>query len=69
MRNIRIAYHLGQPRNEIKGNRSMGKLGKVNPAILYMNELDPEKQTIAQEFIWPNTPKRPSMENMKRVKK
>ena len=50
MRNIRIPYHLGQPRNEIKGNRLVGKSGKVNPTILYRNELDPEKQTITQEL-------------------
>ena len=50
MRTIRIPYHLGQPRNEIKGNRLIGKLGKVNSTILYMNELDPDKHTITQEL-------------------
>ena len=42
MRNIRIPYHLGQPQNEM--------MGKVNPAILYRKELDPEKQTITHEL-------------------
>ena len=43
MRNMRISYYLGQPQNEIKGNRSIGKSGKVNPAALYMNKLNPDK--------------------------
>ena len=46
-----IPYYLGQPLNKVKGNRSMGRLGKVNPAILYRNELGLEKQTITQEYI------------------
>ena len=50
MRNIRIPYHLGQPQNEMMGNSSAGKSGKVNPAILYRKELDPEKQTITHEL-------------------
>ena len=50
MRTIRIPYYLGQPRNEIKGNRSVGKSRKVNLSILYRNELGPEKQTITQEL-------------------
>ena len=35
----------------------MGESGKVNLAILYRNELDPEKQTITQELYGQNTPK------------
>ena len=53
----------------IKGNRSIEKLGKANPAILYRKELNLEKQIITQEFIWPNTPKGPNMEKMRKVKK
>ena len=34
----------------IKRNRWVGESGKVNPAILYRNELNPEKQTITQEL-------------------
>ena len=41
---------MGQPLNKVKGNRSVGKSGKVNSAILYRNELCPEKQTITQEL-------------------
>ena len=41
---------MGQPWNKTKGNRSVGKLGKVNPTILYRNKLDLEKQTITQEL-------------------
>ena len=50
MKTIWIPYYLGQPQNEFKGNRSVGEPGKVNPAILYKNELDPEKQTIIQKL-------------------
>ena len=46
MRTTYIPYYLGQHRNELKGNRSMGEPGKVNSDILYTNELDPEKHTI-----------------------
>ena len=45
-----ISYYLGQLRNEIKENRSVREPGKVNPAILYRNELDPKKQTITQKL-------------------
>ena len=48
---IMVSYYLGQPQNEFKGNKSVGKSRKVNPAILYRNELDPEKQTITQEYM------------------
>ena len=41
---------LGLASEWIKGNRSVGELGKVNSAILYRNELDPEKHTIPQEL-------------------
>ena len=41
---------LGPARNEIKGNRLVEKSGKVNPAILYRNELGPKKQTITHEL-------------------
>ena len=37
------SIYLGQPRNKVKGNRLVEESGKVNPAILYMNELNPEK--------------------------
>ena len=30
---IWIPYYLGQPRNEFKGNRLVGELGKVNPVV------------------------------------
>ena len=43
MRKARIPYYLGQPQNEIKENRLVGKSGKVNTAILYRNELEPKK--------------------------
>ena len=42
---------MGQPLNRIKGNRSVGESGKVNPTILYRNELGPEKRTITQEYM------------------
>ena len=38
--------YLGQPRNKVKENRLVGELGEVNPAILYRNKLNSEKQTI-----------------------
>ena len=44
------SIYLGQPRNKVKGNRLVGEPVKVNPAILYGNNLDPEKQTITQEL-------------------
>ena len=47
---IMIPYDLGQPLIRFKGNRLLGESGKVNPAILYRNELNPEKQTITQEL-------------------
>ena len=50
IRRARIPYHLNQPRIKIKGNRLMGRSGKVNPPILYKNELDHEKWTITQEL-------------------
>ena len=37
------------PGLKLRGNRSVGRSGKVNPAFLYRNELDPDKQTITQE--------------------
>ena len=45
-----IPYDLGQPMIGFKGNRSVGESEKVNPVILYRNELDPEKQTITREL-------------------
>ena len=42
---------LGQPLKQFKGNRSVGKSGKANLAILYRNEFGPEKQTITQEYM------------------
>ena len=50
MRNIRSLYHLGQPRNKLRGIDRWESRGKVNSTILYRNELDPEKQTITQEL-------------------
>ena len=50
IKTIRIPFTWASPKNEVKGNRSVEKLGKVNPAILYRNELDPKKQTITQEL-------------------
>ena len=47
---VRISYYLGQPYNEFKGNRSVGEPRKVNSAILYKSEFDPEKQTITVEL-------------------
>ena len=44
----KIPYCLGQPLNGFKGNKSVGESGKVNSAILYKNELGPEKQAITQ---------------------
>ena len=41
---------LGPAQNEFKGNRSMGKPGKVNLAILYRNKFNSEKQTVIQEL-------------------
>ena len=46
-----IPYYLGQPLNKVKGNWSVGESRKVNTAILYKNELGPEKQTITQEYM------------------
>ena len=47
-------YHhkllLGLALNQIKGNRSMWELEKINPVIIYRNELGPEKQNITQEL-------------------
>ena len=40
---IMIPYYLGQPPNGLKRNKSVGESGKENPAILYRNELGPEK--------------------------
>ena len=45
-----MPYYLGQSRNKVKGNRSVGKSEKANPAILYKNELGLDKQTITQEL-------------------
>ena len=50
-----IPYYLDQPLDKVKGNRSVEKSGKVNPAILYRNELGLEKQTITQEYIAKNS--------------
>ena len=56
---------MGQLRNKVKGNRSVGKLGKANLVILYRNELGLEKQTILRtesflyrivEFAFPEFP-------------
>ena len=44
------SIYLDQPRNKVKGNISVEESGKVNPAILYRNWLEPEKQTITQEL-------------------
>ena len=59
---------LGQPLNKVKENRSVGESGKVNPALLYRNELDPEKWIITQEFYGQQTPKGPSMEKYELIK-
>ena len=40
---IKTPYYLGQPLNGFKGNKSVEESGKVNPAILYRNELGLEK--------------------------
>ena len=40
---IIIPSYLGQPMNKFKENKSVGTLGKVNPIILYRNELSSEK--------------------------
>ena len=48
MKTIRISYYLTQPLNRFKGNKSVGKSGKVSQAIQYRNELDSEKQAITQ---------------------
>ena len=45
---IIIPYYLGQPLNKFKGNKSVGASRKVNPAILYRNELGLEKKAITQ---------------------
>ena len=44
------SIYLGQPQNKVKGNRLIRELGKVNPAVLYRNELDLEKQMITHEL-------------------
>ena len=64
MRIIKDSILLGPTLNKVKGNRSMGKSGKVNLAILYRNKLSPEKQTIPKS-IWPKTPREPSVEKYK----
>ena len=53
---MRSSIFFGQPRNKFKGNRSVGRSGKVNPAFLYRNELDLEKQTITQELYGQKLP-------------
>ena len=50
IKTIRIPFTWASPKNEVKENRSVEKLGKVNPIILYRNKLDPKKQTIIQEL-------------------
>ena len=40
----------------------MGESRKVNPAILYMNGLDPKKQIITQELYGQNTTRGPSID-------
>ena len=45
-----VPLYLGQPWIKVKENRSVERLGKVNPTFLYKNELGPEKQTITQEL-------------------
>ena len=53
---MRISIFLGQPRNKVKGNRSVRRSGKVNPAFLYRNRLGAEKQTITQELYGQRLP-------------
>ena len=45
---IIISCYLGQPLNKFKGNKSVEASGKVNPVILYRNELGLEKHAIIQ---------------------
>ena len=50
IRIMRSVIYLGQPRNKVKGNRSVGRLGKTNLSFLYRNELGSKKQIITQEL-------------------
>ena len=50
IKTIMIPFTWASPGNKVKGNRSVGESEKVNPTILYSNELDPKKQTITQEL-------------------
>ena len=50
IRVMRSSIFMGQPRNKVKVNRSVGRLGKVNPSFLYKNELGSKSQTITQKL-------------------